>query len=328
MKIGVPKERQPLELRVAISPEIVGQLRRLGFDVIIESGAGLGASFSDEAFRDAGATIGAKLDDVFGPTDVILKVGPPFVGEKIDEISLITSGTLWISNLHALSDISLINLLAKRGTTAFALDLLPRVSRAQAMDILSSQSNLSGYKSVLDAAGELGRALPMMMTPAGTIAPAKVFIMGVGVAGLQAIATAKRLGAVVTATDIRPATKEQVESLGARFLEVDAEMEKDAQTAGGYAKEMPREYLEKQKIVVSEHIKKQDIVITTALIPGRPAPKLLTKDMVATMLPGSVVVDLAVESGGNCEVSELGKIVTLNSVKIIGYRNVGDKPDT
>jgi NAD(P) transhydrogenase subunit alpha len=206
------------------------------------------------------------------------------------------------------------------------MDLMPRITRAQSMDILSSQSNLAGYKSVLDATTELGRALPMMMTAAGTIAPAKVFIMGVGVAGLQAIATAKRLGAVVTATDVRPATREQVESLGGKFLEVDPEMEKDAQTEGGYAKQMPPEYFEKQKEVVAEHITKQDIVITTALIPGRPAPVLVTENMVASMKPGAVIVDLAVEAGGNCPLSKLDQIVTTrNGVKILGFGNVAGR---
>jgi len=231
-------------------------------------------------------------------------------------------GAILISSLAALSNPQDMEALAEAGLTSFAMELMPRITRAQSMDILSSQSNLAGYKSVLDAAAVFGRAFPMMMTAAGTIAPAKVFIMGVGVAGLQAIATAKRLGAVVTATDVRPATAEQVESLGGKFLSVDPEMEKDAQTEGGYAKEMPPEYFEKQKAVVAEHIKKQDIVITTALIPGRPAPVLVTEDMVKTMKPGSVIVDLAVEAGGNCPISELGKVVEKHGVLIVGHDNV------
>ncbi len=215
---------------------------------------------------------------------------------------------------------------AAAGLTSFAMELMPRISRAQSMDVLSSQSNLAGYKAVLDAASEFGRALPMMMTAAGTVAPAKVFIMGVGVAGLQAIATAKRLGAVVTATDVRPATREQVESLGGKFLEVDPEMEKDAQTEGGYAKQMPPEYFDKQKKVVAEHITKQDIVITAALIPNRPAPVLVTEEMVASMNPGAVIVDLAVEAGGNCPLSKLNEVVTTkNGVKILGYGNVAGR---
>ncbi len=231
-------------------------------------------------------------------------------------------GAILIGGLSALSNKKDAQAYAKAGITAFAMELVPRITRAQSMDILSSQSNLSGYKAVLDAAAEFGRAFPMMMTAAGTVAPAKVFIMGVGVAGLQAIATAKRLGAVVTATDVRPATKEQVESLGGKFLEVDAEMEKDAQTEGGYAKQMPPEYFEKQKKVVAEHIKKQDIVITTALIPDRPAPELISEEMVKTMPPGSVIVDLAVEAGGNCPLSRLGEVIEKHGVKIIGHENV------
>ena len=322
MKIGVPKERLPHELRVAISPQIVAQLCALGIDVIIESGAGIGASFSDESFVGAGAQVCENLEDVLGNADIVLKVNPPYCDANVDEVSLLRSGTVWISILNALTSKDQMSLMAEHGITAFAMELLPRITRAQSMDILSSQSNLSGYKSVLDAAGELGRALPMMMTAAGTIAPAKVFIMGVGVAGLQAIATAKRLGAVVTATDVRPSTKEQVESLGGKFLEVDAEMEKNAQTSEGYAKEMPPEYFAKQKLVVAEHIKKQDVVITTALVPGKKAPILITSEMVKTMLPGSVIVDLAVEAGGNCEDSVCGKKLVVNGVKIIGHINV------
>jgi len=235
-------------------------------------------------------------------------------------------GAVLCAHLSALTEKKDTEALAKAGITAFAMELMPRISRAQSMDILSSQSNLAGYKAVLDACNEYGSALPMMMTAAGTIAPAKVFIMGVGVAGLQAIATAKRMGAVVTATDVRPATREQVESLGGKFLTVDAEMEKDAETAGGYAKQMPPEYFDKQKQVVSEHIKKQDIVITTALIPGRTAPVLVTKDMVASMRAGSVLVDLAVEAGGNVEGSQPGEVaVSKNGVKIVGHLNVASR---
>ncbi len=231
-------------------------------------------------------------------------------------------GAIVVAHMNALANKKDVQAMANAGITAIAMELMPRITRAQSMDVLSSQSNLAGYKAVLDAASEFGRAFPMMMTAAGTIAPAKVFIMGVGVAGLQAIATAKRLGAVVTATDVRPATKEQVESLGGKFLVVDPEMEKDAQTEGGYAKAMPPEYFEKQKKVVAEHITKQDIVITTALIPGRPAPVLVTEEMVKTMKPGSIIIDLAVEAGGNCPLSELGKVVKKHGVKIIGHENV------
>jgi len=321
MKIAVPKERLSDELRVAASPDSIKKLNALGFDVTIEAGAGEGASFSDDALKEAGATISSDASSAIQGSDIVLKIRGP-VADAGDDLSQYTSSTILIASLSALGNIEAMEKLAATGVTAFAMELLPRITRAQSMDILSSQSNLAGYKAVLDAASELGRAYPMMMTAAGTIRPAKVFIMGVGVAGLQAIATAKRMGAVVTATDVRPATKEQVESLGGKFLEVDPEMEKDAQTEGGYAKEMPPEYFEKQKQVVAEHIKKQDVVITTALIPGRPAPVLVTAEMVASMPDGAVIVDLAVEAGGNCPLSELGKIVKKDGVSIIGHANV------
>ena len=322
MKIGVPKERLPQELRVAISPDTIRKLIALGFDIIIERSAGEGAFFSDTIFGNAGAQIAADAAEVFGAADIILKVRPPSSGDILNEISLLKSGTILISSLGAMTNKPLMEALARQGVTAFAMELLPRITRAQSMDILSSQSNLAGYKAIIDAAGVLGRAFPMMMTAAGTIAPAKVFVMGVGVAGLQAIATAKRMGAVVTATDVRPATKEQVESLGGKFLDVDPTIENDAQTDSGYAKEMPPEYLQKQKLRVSEHIKKQDVVVTTALIPGQPAPVLITEEMLKSMPPGSVVVDLAVEAGGNCEVSECGKTVKKWGVTVIGHMNV------
>ena len=321
MKIAVPKERLSDELRVAASPDSIKKLNALGFDVTIEAGAGEGASFSDDALKKAGATISSDASSAIQGSDIVLKIRGP-VADAGDDLSQYTSSTILIASLSALGNIEAMEKLAATGVTAFAMELLPRITRAQSMDILSSQSNLAGYKAVLDAASELGRAYPMMMTAAGTIPPAKVFIMGVGVAGLQAIATAKRMGAVVTATDVRPATKEQVESLGGKFLEVDPEMEKDAQTEGGYAKEMPPEYFEKQKQVVAEHIKKQDVVITTALIPGCSAPVLVTAEMVASMPDGAVIVDLAVEAGGNCPLSELGKIVKKDGVSIIGHANV------
>jgi NAD(P) transhydrogenase subunit alpha len=324
MKIAVPKERQPGETRVAASPDVVKKLFALGFDVTVEKGAGDGASFTDEAFKEAGATIAKDAEAALTAADVVLKVQRPIVGtaKKMGELDLFKKDAILIAHLGALSHGNDIKALAEAGITAFAMELMPRITRAQSMDVLSSQSNLAGYKAVLDAANEFGRAFPMMMTAAGTVAPAKVFIMGVGVAGLQAIATAKRLGAVVTATDVRPATKEQVASLGGKFLEVDPEMEKDAETAGGYAKEMPPEYYEKQKQKVAEHIQKQDVVITTALIPGRPAPVLVTEEMVKSMPEGSVIVDLAVEAGGNCPLSELGKVVEKHGVKIVGHDNV------
>jgi NAD(P) transhydrogenase subunit alpha len=318
MKIAVLKERRLGEKRVAISPEVAGKLIALGFDVSVETGAGEYASFFDEAYKTSGALIAASATAAQKGAAIVLKVQGPDASEAANMVK----GTILMAHLNALTDGDSIAALAKAGVTGIAMELMPRITRAQSMDILSSQSNLAGYKSVLDAAGAFGRAFPMMMTAAGTIAPAKVFIMGVGVAGLQAIATAKRLGAVVTATDVRPATKEQVESLGGKFLVVDPEMEKDAQTEGGYAKQMPPEYFEKQKTVVAEHIKKQDVVITTALIPGRQAPTLITKEMVISMQAGSVIVDLAVEAGGNCELSEFGATITTpNGVKIIGHTN-------
>jgi NAD(P) transhydrogenase subunit alpha len=322
MKIGVPKERLPHENRVAVSPETIKKFVQLGFDVTVETGAGEGSSFSDDVLKEAGATIAPDVAGAVSDADIVLKIRAPMTGGGVDELGAMKSGAMLMAHLNALNDADLVAAMNKQGVSAFAMELLPRITRAQSMDILSSQSNLSGYKAVLDAAGVLGRAFPMMMTAAGTIPPAKVFIMGVGVAGLQAIATAKRMGAVVTATDVRPATKEQVASLGGKFLEVDAEMEAEAQTEGGYAKEMPPEYFEKQKAVVAEHIKKQDVVITTALIPGRPAPTLVTEDMVKSMPDGAVVVDLAVEAGGNCELSEYGEVVKKHGVTLVGHANV------
>ena len=321
MKIAVPKERRDHELRVAASPDSVRKFIGLGFDVVVESGAGEGANFSDESFREAGAAIAGSAAEALGDADIVLKIRAPRT-DGDNEVANMKKGAMLMAHLSALSEPDAVKVFADAGVTGFAMELLPRITRAQSMDILSSQSNLAGYKAVLDAAGELGRAFPMMMTAAGTIAPAKVFIMGVGVAGLQAIATAKRMGAVVTATDVRPATREQVESLGGKFLEVDPEMEKDAQTEGGYAREMPPEYFEKQKQVVAEHIKKQDVVITTALIPGRPAPTLVTEAMVKSMPEGAVIVDLAVEAGGNVEGAEPGPTVKKDGVTIIGHANV------
>ena len=319
MKIAIPKESLPGERRVAASVEIVKKLTGFGFDVVVEKGAGLEAAITDDDFKGAGASIAKDTEATLKTADVVLKIQRP----NAAEIKSMKKGAVLCAHLSALTEQKDVDAMAKAGITAFAMELMPRISRAQSMDILSSQSNLAGYKSVLDACGEYGSAMPMMMTAAGTIAPAKVFIMGVGVAGLQAIATAKRLGAVVTATDVRPATREQVESLGGKFLTVDEDMEKDAETDGGYAKQMPPEYFDKQKQVVSEHIKKQDIVITTALIPGRKAPILVTKDMVASMKTGSVIIDMAVEAGGNVEGAKLGEIViSKNGVKIVGHDNV------
>ena len=326
MKLAILKELRPGEARVAGSPDAVRKLIQLGFEVAVESGAGAGASIPDATFRDAGASIADDAGAALDSADVIFKVQRPIVeGGAKSELATMPKGALLIANLQALAHGNDMEACAEAGITAFAMDLMPRITRAQAMDVLSSQSNLAGYRAVLDAAAEIGRAFPMMMTAAGTIAPAKVLVIGAGVAGLQAIATAKRLGAVVTGYDVRASVKEQVESLGARFLEVDPEAAADAETEGGYAKEMSAAYQEKQAEALNEALKKQDIAICTALIPGKPAPVLISEDVVKGMKPGSVIVDLAVEAGGNCELSELDKVVTKHDVKIVGHGNVASR---
>ena len=323
MKIAILKERRPNETRVAGSPETVRKFVALGVDVVVEKGAGASASMSDANFRDAGATIASDAKTALSGADVVLKVQRPMIeGEKSDELTNFSPGQALVCQMSALAEPEFVAALAAAGVSGFAMELMPRITRAQTMDILSSQSNLAGYKAVLDAAAEFGRAFPMMMTAAGTVPPARVLVMGGGVAGLQAIATAKRLGAVVSATDVRPATKEQVESLGGKFVAVEDEEFAQAQTDGGYAKEMSDAYKEKQAALIAETITKQDIVICTALIPGRPAPVLVTEEMVKTMKPGSVIVDLAVEAGGNCPLSKLGKVVAKHGVKIVGHANV------
>jgi H+-translocating NAD(P) transhydrogenase subunit alpha len=324
MKIAVLKERRPGETRVAATPETVKKFIALSCDVSVESGAGQASHISDSAFEEAGASIAVSTADVLKGADVVLKVSRPMSGaDGDDEVASLTKNTIFISALQALTEKDAINALAKQSVTAFAMELMPRISRAQSMDILSSQSNLSGYKAVIDAAATFGRAMPMMMTAAGTIAPARVLVFGAGVAGLQAIATAKRLGAVVMATDVRFAAKEQVESLGGKFIVVDEEAMKAAETEGGYAKEMSDEFKQKQANAVRAEVAKADIVITTALIPGRPAPMLIAADVVAEMKAGSIIVDLAVESGGNVEGSKLGETVTTdNGVTIIGHANM------
>lgn len=318
MKLAVLKERREGEKRVAATPETVKKFTQLGFSVSVEAGAGDNSSIPDGAFKDAGATIAKSAKDAAKGADVILKVQ----GMDKKEMVALPKGAILAAVLRPHAEMDNIKALGKAGITAFAMELMPRITRAQSMDVLSSQSNLAGYKSVLDAAGVYGRAFPMMMTAAGTVAPAKVLVMGAGVAGLQAIATAKRLGAIVSATDVRMAAKEQVESLGANFVMVEDDEAKDAETSGGYAREMSKAYQKKQAALIAETITKQDIVITTALIPGRPAPMLITKAMVKTMKPGSVIVDLAVEMGGNCELSKPGKVVEVDGVKIVGHLNV------
>jgi NAD(P) transhydrogenase subunit alpha len=323
MKLAIPKERRAFEKRVAATPDTVKKLVSLGFDVVVEAGAGLGSSISDEAYRAAGAVVAAEETQTLGNADVILKVQRPLTAEEgLDEYAMIRPGALLIGILAPYQSPEAIREYAKRRIDAFAMELVPRITRAQSMDVLSSQANLAGYKAVLDAAGEFGSAFPMMMTAAGTIPPARVFVMGTGVAGLQAIATARRLGGIVSATDVRPAAREQVQSLGASFVMVESEETKLAETAAGYAKEMSDEYKRAQAQLISETIRKQDIVICTALIPGRKAPVLVTADMVESMKPGSVIVDLAVEQGGNCPLSRPGEVVDHNGVKIMGYVNM------
>ncbi len=322
MKIAIPRERRAQETRVAASPETVKKMTALGCEVVVEKGAGAAASFSDQAYTDAGASIAKDAAGALGEADVVLKVQRPIVGGDDDELALMKKGAVLIAMMDPYRADGEVEAVAKAGVTAFAMELMPRITRAQTMDVLSSQANLAGYKAVIDAAAEFGRAMPMMMTAAGTVPPARVFVMGAGVAGLQAIATARRLGAIVSATDVRPAVKEQVESLGASFVAVEDEEFRQAETAGGYAKEMSDDYKKKQAALIAETLTKQDIVITTAAIPGRPAPKLVSAEMVKTMKPGSVIVDLAVETGGNCELSEPGKVVTRHGVRIVGHLNV------
>jgi NAD(P) transhydrogenase subunit alpha len=313
--IFIPKESDAAEPRVAASPDTVKRLSGLGFSVIVEKGAGLASRITDAEFEKAGATIGADA----GKADVILKVRRP----SDAELKSYKKGAVVLAAMDPYGNDAAVAAMAKAGISAFAMEFMPRITRAQSMDVLSSQANLAGYQAVVDGAAEYDRAMPMMMTAAGTVPAARVFVMGAGVAGLQAIATARRLGAVVTATDVRPAAKEQVASLGGKFIAVEDEEFKAAETAGGYAKEMSKEYQAKQAALVAEHIAKQDIVITTALIPGRPAPRLISADMVASMKPGSVIVDLAVERGGNVEGAVAGKVVTTkNDVKIVGHLNM------
>jgi NAD(P) transhydrogenase subunit alpha len=318
MKIAVAAEADQSEPRVAATPETVKKMIGLGAEVVVQPGAGVKSGILDADYAAAGATVSA---DALSGADIVLQVRRP----EAAELAKVQKGALVIAIMDPYGNDAALKAMADAGVIAFAMELMPRITRAQSMDVLSSQANLAGYRAVIDASAEYGRAFPMMMTAAGTVPAARVFIMGVGVAGLQAIATARRLGAVVTATDVRPATKEQVESLGAKFLAVEDEEFKNAQTAGGYAKEMSKEYQAKQAALVAEHIKKQDVVITTALIPGRPAPKLVSKEMVASMKPGSVLIDLAIERGGNVEGAQVGKVAEVNGVKIVGFTNVAGR---
>ncbi|MEG9884943.1 MAG: Re/Si-specific NAD(P)(+) transhydrogenase subunit alpha [Hyphomicrobiales bacterium] len=317
MKIVILRERRPRETRVAASPDSVKSLSGKGADVTIESGAGRQSNIADASFKAAGAKIARSPEKAVKEADVILAVRRP----PQDIIATMKSGAVLIGLLSPYGDAEGLESMASYGITAFAMELMPRIARAQPMDAISSQANLSGYKAVIDAAARFGRAMPMMMTAAGMVTPARVFVMGAGVAGLQAIATARRLGAVVSATDVRRAAGEQVESLGAKFIMVE-EGEEATETAQGYAREMSTDYRRRQTELVAEHVKNQDIVIATALVPGRSAPRLISQEMVATMKPGSIIVDLAVEQGGNCALSKLGETVTHKGVRIMGHGNL------
>ncbi len=319
MRIAIITETDPVETRVAASAETVKKLVALGATVAVQSGAGTQSGMTDDDFAAAGATIAKTAKDTLKDAEIVLKVRRP----SSAEIKLIKKGALVLAIMDPYDSAEALAAMAAAGLTTFSMELMPRITRAQVMDVLSSQANLAGYRAVIDAASEYGRGMPMMMTAAGTVPAAKVFVMGAGVAGLQAIATARRLGAVVTATDVRPAAKEQVASLGAKFVAVEDEEFKQAETATGYAKPMSAEYQAKQSDLVAAHIAKQDIVITTALIPGRPAPKLVSEAMVKSMRAGSVIVDLAVERGGNVALAKAGEtVMTANGVKIIGHLNV------
>lgn len=334
MRIAIPKERRAFETRVAATPETVKKLIALGYTVAVETGAGLTAAFTDDTYRTAGAEIVASPAALFANADIVLKVQRPMTGvDGIDELGMLKQGTKLIAMLNPHGARELLAAYANNKIETYAMELMPRITRAQNMDVLSSQSNLAGYKAVLEATGYFTRALPMMMTAAGTVPPAGVLIMGAGVAGLQAIATARRLGAKVSATDVRIAAKEQVESLGATFVlpndEASREELKQAETSGGYAKEMSDNFKRAQAAMIAETLKKQDIVITTALIPGRPAPRLITADMVNSMKPGSVIVDMAVEAGGNCELSRPNEVVqTPGGVLIVGHSNLAARIPT
>ena len=329
MKIAITKERRAHERRVAATPDTVKKFIALGFSVSVEKDAGINSRISNQSYIEAGATISDNLAELLGSADIVLKVQRPLLGDEklagegaINELALIKRGALLIAMLSPYSDPAAIQQYADAGITALTLEFVPRITRAQSMDVLSSQSNLAGYRAVLEAINVYDRAMPMMMTAAGTIAPARVMVLGAGVAGLQAIATAKRLGAIVSATDVRAASKEQVESLGGKFVMVDSDEAKNAETAGGYAKEMSDDYKRRQAELVAETLKKQDIAICTALIPGRKAPTLINDEMVHSMRPGSVIVDLAAEQGGNCTLTKPGEVIEVNGVTIIGLFNI------
>lgn len=323
MKIGIPKERRQNEKRVGATPETVKKMVDLGLEVLLEKDAGVAAFMPDQAYQEAGATICPDAASLYGEADVISKVRRPMTDDEgLDEMALLRPGQTLIGFLEGAFNPDQVAAYKEKKVYAFALEQMPRITRAQHMDILSSQSNLAGYELVIDAAQHFGRAFPMMMTAAGTVPPARVLVLGAGVAGLQAIATAKRLGAIVSAFDVRPAVKEQVESLGAKFVEVPSEEAESAETEGGYAREMGEEYKRKQAELIHETVKKTDIVITTALIPGKPAPVLVNEEMVKDMKPGSVIADLAAAAGGNCPLCVMDEVVVAHGVTIISYENV------
>jgi len=316
MLLGIPTENKEKECRVSVTPDVCAQLIKAGFQAIVQKGAGLKSYYTDEQYVSAGAVLIDEAKDLYGKADVILKVNAPLPAE----IAQMKEGAVLISFMWAATNPELVEACVKQKITAFSMDAIPRISRAQKMDALSSQANLAGYKSVIMGANALGKIFPLLMTAAGTIKPSKVVIFGAGVAGLQAIATAKRLGAIVEVTDIRPETKEQVESLGAKFIEVKGD--DSIKTEGGYVKEVSEDFLKKQQELIANHVSDADIVITTALIPGKKAPRLISADMVRSMRPGSVIVYMAVEQGGNCELSELNKTVVKEGVTLIGESNL------
>ncbi len=324
MKIAIPKERRPYETRAAASPDSVKKFIALGVQITVEAGTGDGAFISDDAYASMGATIAVDYQSAVKDADVVLKVRRPLTSGEgdVDELTALPKGSILVGIMLPHKNIADIKLYAEAGITVFSMDLMPRITRAQTLDVLSSQSNLAGYRAVIDGAACYAGAFPMMMTAAGTIAPARVFVMGAGVAGLQAIATARRMGAIVSAIDVRPVTREQVESLGATFVALPEFATEASETAGGYAREMGEDFQRRQAALVHETLRKQDLVICTALIPGRPAPTLINDDMVRDMKPGSVIVEMAVEAGGNCTLSKEGEVVDVNGVKILGPINL------
>jgi NAD(P) transhydrogenase subunit alpha len=323
MKIGVPKEIVPGERRVALTPDAAGKLVKAGHEVLLETGAGAGAFFLDEAYQAAGATIIPDAATLFGTADIVLKVQKPMVNPALGkhEVDLMRPGSVLITFLQPLTSPDLVRKLAANNITSFAMDAIPRTTRAQFMDALSSMATVAGYKAVLLAADTLGKFFPLLTTAAGTIAPSRVFILGAGVAGLQAIGTARRLGAVVEAFDVRPVVKEQVESLGAKFVQLEGQ-QIDATGTGGYARELSQDQQKLTEDLVAKHVRMSDVVITTAQIPGRPAPRMISAETVAGMRPGSVIVDLAAETGGNCELTKAGEVVVVNNVTILGPVNL------